>query len=104
MKPGRNTRLIARPVWSGPRLNRNVPSAPCLRRSAASTGTPSRVPRKVSTSILRARFTQLLLLDELSCLGHLSPVSVEDARQRLVHRHLGPPVEIRARVLDLRDA
>src|ERR1700756_2415415 len=45
---------MARPVWSGPRLKRKVARAPSRSSSAASRGTPSRVPRKVSTSTLRA--------------------------------------------------
>src|SRR4051812_1370994 len=57
MKPGRIARLIARPVWSGPRLKRKVAPASLARSSSSSFGTPSRVPRKVSTSILSASNT-----------------------------------------------
>src|SRR5688500_15329129 len=56
MKPGRKARLIARPVWSGPRLKRNVAPAPWRFRISRRRGTPSRVPRSVSTSSLRASF------------------------------------------------
>jgi len=45
MKPGRNTRPIARPVWSGPRLNRKVAPALCFFSTSINRGTPSRVPR-----------------------------------------------------------
>src|SRR5690349_6515035 len=56
MNPGRSARLIARPVWSGPRLKRNVAPAPWRCSISTRRGTPSRVPRKVSTSILSASF------------------------------------------------
>src|SRR6516164_6824547 len=56
MNPGRSARLIARPVWSGPRLKRNVAPAPWRCRMSVRRGTPSRVPRSVSTSILSASF------------------------------------------------
>src|SRR5438067_13682419 len=59
MNPRRKTRLIARPVWSGPTENRNVARISCLRSNSINLGTPSRVPRNVSTSTLSARFMAL---------------------------------------------
>src|SRR5882757_6642076 len=53
-KPGRKTRVMARPVWSGPSENRKVAGTSAAHSSASRLGTPSRVPRSVSTSILRA--------------------------------------------------
>src|ERR1700730_6700857 len=54
MKPRLNARLTALPVWSGPRLNRNVARTSSRSNRLASRGTPSSVPRSVSTSIFRA--------------------------------------------------
>ena len=42
---GGSTRVMARPVWSGPRLKRNVAPAPCFFSISTRRGTPSRVPR-----------------------------------------------------------
>src|ERR1041384_8161109 len=62
MKPGRSARLMARPVWSGPSENRKVAPAPWRSSIETSAGTPSRVPRNVSTSIFRASFKKDAIL------------------------------------------
>src|ERR1700730_17065491 len=54
MNPRRNARLTARPVWSGPRLNRKVARTLSRSNRLSRRGTPSRVPRSVSTSIFSA--------------------------------------------------
>src|SRR5258708_5782048 len=50
----RKTRSTARPELSGPRVKKKLARTPAAARSASSAGTPSRVPRKVSTSIFSA--------------------------------------------------
>src|SRR5579872_1408757 len=50
----RKTRSTARPELSGPRVKKKLARAPATAKSASSAGTPSRVPRKVSTSIFSA--------------------------------------------------
>src|ERR1700730_14382227 len=90
MNPRRNARLTARPVWSGPRLNRKV--ARTLSRSNRLTrrGTPSRVPRSVSTSIFRAirdiSGKQLRLLTQLGSQRlQVQPAGSRCHRQKLQH-------------------
>src|SRR5215471_4778995 len=102
---------MARPVWSGPSEKRNVAPTSCLRKSVTRFGTPSRVPRSVSTSTLRARCMvsgyrpqNKALVDQPPRLGDLAAIGIEDAPQRIVHRYRRFPVEIRARVVDHRHA
>src|SRR5450432_997956 len=102
-KPGRNTRLMALPVWSGPSENRNVAVTSCLRRISTRFGTPSRVPRRVSTSIFSARNMDTLF-DQAPRLGDLTAISLENTRERVLHADHGLPVKIGAGVGDLRNA
>src|SRR5215468_7302114 len=102
---------MARPVWSGPTLNRNVAPASWRRRISTSRGTPSRVPRSVSTSIFSASsmssprtWTRALRigdalgpsLDQRPSFRDLAAVGVEDPAQGLLHRYQWLPVEIGA--------
>src|SRR3954471_17980796 len=104
MKPGRSARRIARPVWSGPRLKRKVAPAPWRLSISSRRGTPSRVPRKVSTSILRARLRKAALV----CGKNHIPASVaalnrarksnragcENARMQPAERNSRTPYEL----------
>src|SRR5439155_19498763 len=102
-KPGRKMRRMARPVRSFPREKRNVAPAPCLFKIASSRGTPSRVPRYVSTSTLSASFTpgRGSIGDELAGFGDVRAVGVEDAPEGVGHVHLRLPAEVPHRVVDL---
>src|SRR3954470_12913182 len=109
MKPGRNTRLIALPVLSGPRLKRNVAPAPCCCSSSTRRGTPSRVPRYVSTSILSASFIECAapstgdcLVHQPLCISNVRAVRVENVLERGFHIHARFPLELAAGVGDLR--
>src|SRR5690349_658942 len=104
MKPRRNTRLIARPVWSGPSENRNVAKTPCLRNSSTRFGTPSRVPRSVSTSTLSASLTASLSFDERPRHGDVPAIRLEDVGKRTIHRDGRSPLQVSASAVDLRHA
>ena len=60
--PLRNILDNALPVLSGPSENKNVAGISCFFRSLQSAGTPSLVPRKVSTSTFIASFILLCKL------------------------------------------
>src|SRR3954467_14675224 len=100
MKPLRNTRRAARPVWSGRSEKRKVARAPWRFRISMSRGTPSRVPRNVSTSTLSPSFMPRSV-DEVARLGDVPAVGVEDVLQRLRHGGARLPAEILGRVGDL---
>jgi hypothetical protein len=55
-KPFRKTRLMALPLVSGPREKKNVALTLSFSKRSTRRGTPSSVPRYVSTSTLRASF------------------------------------------------
>src|SRR5262245_29096329 len=86
-------RFSARPVLSGPKLNRNVAWALCFFRISMSGGTPSRVPRRVSTSIVSAskRFAMQLVVGAVVgdvVAQHLGQVGAELVlRPITVHHH-----------------
>src|SRR5580692_1552729 len=90
-------RVIARPVWSGPRENRKDAGTPNSRQSATRFGTPSRVPRSVSTSILSARRSGIASIQGVVLVRE---VVVERALDRSLQVHLGLPPEVLPRVGD----
>src|ERR1700686_4907456 len=107
-------RLIARPVWSGPTLNRKVAPTWWRRNRSSRAGTPSRVPRSVSTAIFSARMLIAVAnavqcrpaaaaadrrpssIHQLPRFGDLPAVGVEYALQRVLHRHRRLPPELGA--------
>ena len=114
-KPGRNTRRIARPVWSGPRLNRKVAPAPARfsaldQRRHALARAAQRVDVDLQrelhgTALHRARHRLLRAMLVSRCgLGDLAAVGVEDLPQRLAASSRSAPAQVGAGVVDLRHA
>src|SRR5579864_1646778 len=120
----RKTRSTARPELSGPRVKKKLARTPAAARSASSAGTPSRVPRKVSTSIFsatrggEARGAAGIVGDSLANtmgrrggrLGHpRAPLRrraepVDGAAQALFERHLRLDAQDGAHAGDVREA
>src|SRR5471032_713063 len=96
-KPGRKTRVMARPVWSGPSEKRKQAGTPNFRQSAIRGGTPSRVPRSVSMSILSARRSGIRSVQRVVLVRE---VVVEGALDRGLEVDLRLPAEALARVRD----
>ena len=92
---GRRSCSTARPDRSGPKLMKKLAFRPYSARISAMAGTPSFMPRKVSTSTLRARS------GILGC--YLFKEAVECPLQGLVKVHLGLPSEAFHGVFNGRD-
>src|SRR5581483_10731654 len=87
-------RVIARPVWSGPSEKRKQAGASAFWQSASRFGTPSRVPRSVSTSILSARRTGMARRGSLQRVILVREVVVECELDRGAKVHLRLPAEL----------
>src|ERR1700730_8408711 len=96
---------MARPVWSGPTEKYKFASTTNLRSSATRRGTPSREPRKVSTSTFRPmRVRSSIARQQRRRRRQSVGVGIENRIQRGAHVGGRSPAQFRRGVLDRRQS